>query len=240
MDFDSLVLQVAAREVAVLRFGVDDVRVGGVDAGVEAVAALHGDPVLVADAGGLQAGAGAAPGVVVLQAAADAVGLLEIVGDFVELAERDVVQVAPVAAAIPGHPDAAVVAVEDVVGIRRVDPDGVDIAVDIAEAGLHEGAAAILGHVDVDAAEPDLLVVVGVDADLAEVGGPRIGVAHAGPGGALVFGAVDAAERGVLEFGVDDVGVLAIDVERAAADVAGGGQAAWPFWSSACRRRVER
>ena len=92
-----------------------------------------------------------------------------------------------------------------------------------------EGPAAVLGHVDVDAAEPDFLIVVGVDADLAEVGGAGIGVAHAGPGGALVFGAVDAAERGVLEFGVDDVGVLAIDVDGAAADVAGGGQAAGHF-----------
>ena len=139
---------------------------------------------------------------------------------------RDVVQVAPVAAAVPGDPDAAIVAGEHVVGIGGVDPDGVNVAVDVAETGLDEGAAAVFGHVDVDAAEPDLLIVVGVDADLAEVGGARIGVAHAGPGGALVFGAVDAAERGVLEFGVDDVGVLAIDVEGAAADVAGGGQAA--------------
>src|SRR6185369_7910435 len=145
------------------------------------------------------------------------------------LAQCNIVQVAPIAAAIPGYPDAAIVAVDDVVGIRRVDPDGVDIAVDVAETGLHEGAAAILGHVHVDAAEPDLLIVVGVHADLAEVGRARIGVAHAGPGGALVFGAVDAAEGGMLEFGVDDVGVPAIDVKGAAADVSGRGQASGHF-----------
>ncbi len=222
-------LQVAARKIAILGFRVDDVRVGGVDARVEAVAALHGDPILVADAGGLKAGAGTAPRIVVLQAAADVIRLLEVVRDLVELSDGDIVQVAPIAAAVPGDPDAAIVAAEHVVGIRGVDPDGVNVAVDIAETGLHEGSAAILRHVDVDTAEPDLLIVIGVHADLAEVGGTGISVAHAGPGGALVFGAVNAAERGMLEFRVHDVGVFAIDVDGATAHVAGCGQAAGHF-----------
>src|ERR1017187_9095092 len=215
-------LQIAPREAAVLRFRVDEVRVGGIDAVVETIAALHRNPVGIANSGGLQGGTGPAPGVVVLQAAADVVGFLVIEGHLIELAERDVVEVFPIAPAVPGGPDAAIVAVEQVVGIGGIDPDGMHVAVDVAEAGLRKCAAAILGHIDVDAAEPDLLIVVGIDAELAEIRRARVGVAHAGPGGAAVFGAVDASERGVLNQRVHDVGILAIDFHGATAPIARG------------------
>ena len=65
---------------------------------METIAAVDVDPLFVGDAGGLVVGAGAAPGVVVLQAAAEVIRLLHVVGDFVELAERDVIDEVPGAA----------------------------------------------------------------------------------------------------------------------------------------------
>ncbi len=69
--------QIAARKIAVLRFGVNDIGVGRIDAIVESVAALHRDPVFIADAVLLRGRTGAAPGVIILQAAADVIGLLD-------------------------------------------------------------------------------------------------------------------------------------------------------------------
>ena len=74
---------------------------------------------------------------------------------------------------------------------------------------------------DVDAAEPDFEIVVRVDADLAEVGRTRVCIAEASPSFAFVFGAVDAPTSGMLHFGVDDVGIFAVDVDGTTADFAG-------------------
>src|ERR1035437_1393723 len=102
--------QIAPRKIAVLRFGVNNVRVAGIDAVVESVAALYRDPVLIADAELLHRRTGAAPGIIVLSAAADVVRLLKVVRDLIKLAQSDIVQVTPIAPAILGNPDASVVA----------------------------------------------------------------------------------------------------------------------------------
>ena len=56
-------------------------------------------------------------------------------------------------------------------GILWVDPDRVAIRVDLRSNYVltWEGLATILGVVHRDAEDPDILVVVRVDADLAEV-----------------------------------------------------------------------
>ncbi len=65
---------VDARDVAVLRLGVDDARVRRIDLRFEAVAAVDLEPLIVGDAGAAARGRRPAPRVVVLQAAAHVVG----------------------------------------------------------------------------------------------------------------------------------------------------------------------
>src|SRR5260370_4313 len=119
--------------VAALGFAVEDVGVGRIDGGPEAVAAVGEEPVGVGDAAGggaalagvLTAGAAArgdlaAPRAVVLQAAADRVRLIEAVADVVELAEGDVVLEVPGLRLVVREVDAAVGAEEDVAGVGGI------------------------------------------------------------------------------------------------------------------------
>src|SRR5262249_49129859 len=161
--------QIAPRQITVLRLGVDDVRIAGIDAIVECIAALDREPVLIADAELLGARTRTAPGIIVLQSAATAVRLPKIARQLVKLGERDVVDVPPRAAAIFRGPHAAVITDYQVVRIRGVDPDRVNVAMYTLEAVLVECLAAIFRHVDVDASQPDFAVVVRIYADLAEV-----------------------------------------------------------------------
>ncbi len=70
----------------------------------------------------------------------------------------------------------------------------------------------------IHAEDPHTLVVIGIDSDVREIHGTRVGVGHFGPRFALVVAAIDA---GLLGFDkrVDDVAVAAIDVETDAAEV---------------------
>src|ERR1700745_4248835 len=75
---------VAAREEAILRFGIDDVGVDVVNGGVETVATVNQGPVFVDDAVAGKGGARTAPTAVVLQAAADVIGLFVVEAAFTE------------------------------------------------------------------------------------------------------------------------------------------------------------
>ena len=123
-------LQIPALDVPVLRFRVDDIGILRIDTGVETVAAAYGNPIVIGDAFLLHRGAGAAPTVVILQASADVIRLLVIEGDLIELAHGDVVDVFPCATGIPRDVDSAIAAGQQVIGIRGVDPDGVEIGMD--------------------------------------------------------------------------------------------------------------
>src|SRR5207244_10891454 len=83
---------VVARQHAVLYLAIDGVRVGGIDAALEAVAPLQHEPVRVGDAAGAARARGAAEAEVVLRAAVDVVerppGLID--ADVVELRDRQV------------------------------------------------------------------------------------------------------------------------------------------------------
>ena len=149
--------------------------------------------------------------------------------------------------AIAAHPDAAVVAVDDVPRVSRIDPERVVIQMHDQRAVVAERLAAVVGDVQVDAVHVDPLRLVGIDADLAEVHRPRIEAVDLGPALALVLGAEDTA-LAMLDDGVDDVRVLAIDVEADAAGVAGSGRpvgelapgAAGVHASCRCRSPVRR
>jgi hypothetical protein len=102
MLFCSPVSLSGADEIAFLRLGVDHPGVGGVDQVDEAVAAGNGPPVMVGDAGAVANLTGPAPGLVVLQAAADVEGLLHVVADVIELGDRKVGKPQPVLPLVAG------------------------------------------------------------------------------------------------------------------------------------------
>ena len=211
--------QVAPHHIAVLRFGVNCCRFGGIDLRVETIPTVHAVPVFVGDALLEPGRARPAPTAVVLQAAADVVRPAHVCAKLVELPERHRVDVFPSASAIIAPVNAAVAARDHVAGIRGVDPHGVIIAMDARHAIGDERLPPILGVIHRRAHHPDAQVVVGIDYDLAVVGGARIGVRHLLPTLAFVLAAEDAALR-VLHDGINDVGVAAINADANAADVA--------------------
>ncbi len=121
--------QVVAIGVAVLRLRVADRPIARIVRRVEAVAAADAIPVGVHDAGGAPHRAWTAPRAVVLQAAADVVGLPHVHADRVELAERREADLFPRLALVVADVEAAVVADDEVLIVARVDPERVVVAV---------------------------------------------------------------------------------------------------------------
>ena len=186
--------QVDALHVAVLRLVVDDVRVGGVHLGVEAVAAAHPEPVGIGDPRRAARRARAAPRAVVLQAAVHEVRLPHVRAHRVELAHRHRVDELPRVALVVAHVEAAVVAEHEVPRVRRVDPQRVVIAV---RDSLHdpEGRAAVHRLVQRRAHRVDDLVVGRVDPDLAVIHRAVVVVAHHPPRAPAVVRTPDPAPR---------------------------------------------
>ena len=116
-----------AADLAALGFGIDVGRIGGVFEHPEAVAAEHVFPARIGDAAGI--GRIAHPRAVVLQAAIDVIRIGVVHADVIELRDRQIHLVLPARAAVLAAPQAAVVAGKHDVGIRRIDPDLVKIAV---------------------------------------------------------------------------------------------------------------
>ena len=75
-------------------------------------------------------------------------------------------------------------------GILWIDPDSVAIRVDLAGHNCRKGLATILGVVHRDAENPDILVVVRVDAHLAEVHRTWVCIREVNPGVSTVIRAV--------------------------------------------------
>src|SRR5262249_28021358 len=121
-----------AADVAVLAFEIHDVGVARIDAADKAVAAGDGDPIFVDRAGAGQRLTRPAPRAVVLHAAVDAVRLLGIDGDMIELTDSDGIEVVPMIGAIIGGVEAAVAADNLMPAVARVDPPGVMIGMDAA------------------------------------------------------------------------------------------------------------
>ncbi|CAA9358627.1 MAG: hypothetical protein AVDCRST_MAG40-3336 [uncultured Gemmatimonadaceae bacterium] len=183
---------VEARDVAALALRVDDVRVGGVLRGVEAVAAAHVEPVGVGGAQPPAGARGAAPGAVVLQPAAHAIRHLHVVAHRVELPDREGGGEVVGAALVVRDRDAAVVADDEVVGVGRVDPHRVPVGVDRERAAPHR-LPAVVGEAE-DARHPvDPVGVLRVDAHLRVVERARVVLVlvHQRPGRAAVARAVE-------------------------------------------------
>src|SRR5262249_21785939 len=134
------------------------------------------------------------PGAVVLKAAVDAVGRARVGSDTIELADWQVADGPPGAAAVTRVVEAAVVSEQHVARVGGVDPHGVVVGVDGAPGGAGEGAAPVTRAAQRDAQHPEVVGVIGVDADLAEVEWARAEVVHLAPRLAAVVTAVDAAD----------------------------------------------
>ena len=180
-------LQVEAGHIAVLTFDVDRGGIDRIDHAVEAVTAAHVLPVVHLDALPNHGARRPDPGLVVLQPAADVVRFLVVRADLVELAERDRVQVVPGLALVEALMDAAVGSGQDVVRVGGVNPKGVIVAMNSLNQVLSPRLSAVLRVVHVRGEDPDALVVVRVDVDLAVVRGARVGVRELYPGFAFVL-----------------------------------------------------
>src|SRR5207237_4824619 len=128
--------------------------------GPEAVAAVEVLPALVGDAARIRRVA--RPGAVVLEAAVHLVRVLCVHAHVVELRDGKVVRLPPAAAAVVGHPEAAVVAAEDVLRVRRVDPEIVPVAVRPA-LGAREASPAVLADDEAEAGLEEALRVLRLD-----------------------------------------------------------------------------
>src|SRR5438128_1904842 len=131
----------------------------------------------------------------------------------------------PVRAAVVRLVDAAVGSEQQTLGRARIDRERVAVGMDVLEAVLAPGLPAVLGDVEDEAEHVDLLVVLRIDADLAEIERARVEVALALPRIAAVVApehpprfARDVVDirgpaRGALDDGIDDVRILREDRE---------------------------
>ena len=211
---------VAPIDEAILRFRVDNPRFDVVNGRVKTVAAVNHLPVFIDDAVACEGHARAAPAPVVLQASADVIGLFVVEGYFIKLADGYDVQEIPIFSGVVAPMDAAVGTGDHVIGIGGIDPHGVEVAVNAVDALRDKRFSAVLGVKHLRAEFPNAQVVVGINANLAVIGRAWVGFAHALPGLAFVF-AAERAALFMLNLGIDDVRILAVNVQSDAAGVGG-------------------
>src|SRR6202011_2253303 len=107
--------QITPRQEPILRFGINDPRLDGIDLSVKTIAAVDERPVFVGHAVARERLAGSAPASVVLQSTADMIGLLDVQTDLVKLPDGDGVDEVPGAPVVVAPVNATVAAGDDVV-----------------------------------------------------------------------------------------------------------------------------
>ena len=214
-------LRIEAEEVAVLGFGVDDSRVGGVYLDIEPVSAPYPEPFVIGNSLAIHGSAGTSPAPVVLQAAVNVIGLPHIHADLVELSQGQGVDKVPGFAPVVGEMNPTIRAHNHMVGVSWINPHSVVVAVD---AGNHigaEGYPPILRSIHSSAKHPYPLVVIRVDPDLAVIHGARIGAAHLLPAQTLILRPENTSIF-IFNNSVDNVGVLAVNEDADASRITGG------------------
>ena len=209
------VAQVVAAHGAILRFAVGDGPIGGVLARIEAVAARDGIPVLVHRPSIGAKRARTAPCIVILQSAADIIRAAHVRRNLIELPDGDIVVIEKRHAAIVARIEAAIVADPNDARIVGIDIDAVIIGVRTGEAGPR--LAAIVRNAGWIAAGEDLLIVLGIDANLAEIHWPIVAAIHLFPRLAAVFGTEHAVAIGIR---LDRRGAASTTTASAAAETA--------------------
>src|SRR5205823_12468403 len=116
----------------------------------------------------------------------------------------------PASPAIAAHVDASIAAGNHMIGVAGVDPHRMIIAMDALYEILTKRSTAILGVKHLRAMNPDSLIVIGIDLDLAVIDRARIGVRHSGPRLSFIVAAKQSPRR-VLDGRIDNIGVLALE-----------------------------
>src|SRR6185437_3182689 len=183
---------VAPSHVPVLRLEVNDIGVLRIDPAHEPIAAADENPVLVDRPLSVERVCWPAPTAVVLQTAVGAVRPARIEGDMIKLADGHVVEKLPATHAIVGHIVAAIGSQQHMSAIVRIDPEGMLIRVISPFIGL-KCLSAIAGSIEADAEDIDVILIAGIDANLAEVHRPGIDAVDARPRFAAVSRFVETA-----------------------------------------------
>src|SRR4029077_16693913 len=101
-----------------------------IDRGIESVASVNHKPIFIGDAVAGQRLARPAPASVVLQAAANVVWLFIVQRNLVKLANGQRVDEIPRSSAVIAPVNSAIAAGDYVIGVRRINPHRMKIAVD--------------------------------------------------------------------------------------------------------------
>ncbi len=113
----------------------------------------------------------------------------------------------------------AVASGDDVIRIGRIDPQRVEISVDFLHASRSKSFAAVLGEKHRRAQNPNPQIIIRINAHLAVIRRPWIGVAHLLPRFALIFAAENAAFF-MLHECVHDIGIFPVDIKSNASGFA--------------------
>src|SRR3954452_13415231 len=164
--------QVETLQVPFLRLRIDDVRVVGIDAALEAVTAADVEPVAGADARAVRRARRALDRSIVLRAATNVVERPRIVErDPIELRQRQVRELPPRLHVVVGFIETAVVADQHVTVIAWIPHDFVMIDVHAGQRQVAPGLAAVFAARDLRPRGVDRLGVLRVDEDLVVVAG---------------------------------------------------------------------
>ena len=165
-------LTVVAVEGTALPHGPAVAVVVGIGDHIKAVAYAEALPVHIADTSFEPYFTGSAPASVVLQASVDMIGKGVIYADVVELPEGQVVDKAPVLAAVLRDVEAAIVSEQDEFIVFRVAPPGMVIGVyKVAGYEAAPGLASIFAHSHCGGNAVETVFVLGIDKDIGIVKG---------------------------------------------------------------------
>ena len=137
-------------------------------AGVFAVPARYGKPVLPGNDVIRECGGRSTPGAVVLKAGAEIVRGAAVGRDAVALLDREPIEKAPVLAAILREIGAAVVALDHALRVRGIDPHGVMVDVHRLVYDVRR-LAAIVGFSELEPQKIDTVGIIGRDLERREV-----------------------------------------------------------------------
>ena len=183
-------------DAAILRLGIHDIRVGGIYRRVEAVAADGEVPVAVGYSLRVSRAARACEAVVVLKATVHVIGVPHVETDCVVLRDGQVADEVHRFTAVVRDVHTAVVADDEVVGVRRVDPHRVIVDVSGArDFAIREPS--VLGHEERHAQQVDAIGVQGIDAHLAHEPRELLVRSLSRPARAVVIGPVHLGAAGL-------------------------------------------
>src|SRR5207249_7885726 len=158
-----------------------------------ALASAYGIPVRAIDVATV-AGGGDTDGRIVLLRAVNAIRKIIVGGHVIKLRRRLIILRGPVFSAVDGNCGAAIIAVDQAIGIVRIDPQAVVIAVGSIEA--FKGFAAIVRAEQARVGDVDLVGIPGVGPNVGEIPGAlaeTMIVVDQRPVGAAIVAAIETA-----------------------------------------------